>query len=672
MRIPGWIPGLLIVLAASPGAAEIFTWKIGGDGLAWSGNDTLQVLVDFETTPGALQPRFLTKEQNLFAQLSNWSPIKEPRELGFVDGSRPRIWIAADGFFWFQRAGILVNLWVDGDSTTYVPPGSLSANSEWYTIDVGVPVPADQFGLFTPPRGATSDGRLLKEDIYDAFEVSISEETDPVMSTEKLDGDYHALETLIAHRPQNFDAEVKIDFRKQYVRYVRFKRIITERTRGSGVRLGTIGDFELWTEGIPKRVLYTTRILDLDQEVNFGRVFWDATRMRMVDGQAVEAPDARATIKVELRSGRDEDPNIYHEFTDSGEEVAVARERFEKELKPPDIDRSSVIQEGKPGLRASIKYDTENWTYWSFPITEPGTQTPLERSSYLQLRVTLESRAFDDFMRLDSLWVEMSPPLVRQVAGEVARLDEPRPANGLTRVELGEMIDFTYDINADFTSSAQGGFDAVRIQTGSRPHFSSLEMGTPLASVEADRVVEDEEGLTVYLAEKMTRASNVPLRLRFGTEVFVFANTFAGEVFDTASGDLPQRIEAGDVSDVVGTNSLKVWGVSAEATQVIEDLRFSTEVVTPNGDGVNDELTIDYSLFRLPGSVPMELNVYRLDGTLAARFDIGRQGAGPQRVIWNGRAGDDELLAPGLYLLDISLKSELETLHRIRPVGVAY
>lgn len=672
MRIPGRILGLLIVLAASPGAAEIFTWKIGGDGLAWSGNDTLQVFVDFETTPGALQPHYLTKEQNLFAQLNNWSPIKEPRELGFVDGSRPRIWIAADGFFWFQRAGILVNLWVDGDSTTYVPPGSLSSNSEWYTIDVGVPVPADRFGLFTPPRGVTSDGRPLKEDIYDAFEVSISEETDPIMATEKLDGDYHTLETLIARRPQNFDAEVKIDFRKQYVRFVRFKRIITERTRGSGVRLGTIGDFELWAEGIPKRVLYTTRILDLDQEVNFGRVFWDATRMRMVDGQAVEAPDARATIEVELRSGRDGDPNIYHEFTDSGEEVAVARERFEKELKPPDINQLSVIQEGKPGLRASIKYDTENWTYWSFPITEPGTQTPLERSSYLQLKVTLESRAFDDFMRLDSLWVEMSPPLAQQVAGEVARLDEPRPVNGLTRVELGERIDFTYDIKADFTSSAQGGFDAVRIRTGSRPYFGSLEMGTPLASVEADRVVDDDEGLTVYLAEKITRARNVPLRLRFGTEVFVFANTFAGEVFDTASGDLPQRIEAGDVSDVVGTNSLKVWGVSAEETQVIEDLRFSTGVVTPNGDGVNDELTIEYSLFRLPGAVPMELNVYRLDGMLAARFDLGRQGAGPQRVTWNGRAGDGELLAPGLYLLDISLKSELETIHRMRPVGVAY
>ncbi len=673
MRVSSWFWVISFPFVAfTPGEADISAWKLGGSGLAWSGNDTVQVLIDFETAPGAIQPLYLTKEQNLFARLSNWSPIKEPRELGYVDGTRPRIWVAADGFFWFQRAGILVNLWVDGDSTTYVPPGSLSSDSEWYTIDVGVPVPVDQFGFFTPPRGLTSDGRLLSEDIYDAFEISVSEETDPVMTTEKLDGDYHPLETLIVRRPQNFDAHVRIDFPKQYVRFVRFKRIITERTRGSGVRLGTIGDFELWAKGVPKRVLYTTKVLELDQEVNFGRVFWAATPMRLVDGQAVEAPDARASVKMEMRSGRDADPNVYHEFTDSGEEVVVSRERFERELKPPDIDRTSVIQEGKPGLRAAVVYDTDNWTFWSFPIVEPGTQIPLERGRHLQLKLSLESQSFDDFTRLDSLWIEVSSLLAQRVAGEVARLDEPLPAGGLTRVELGETTDFSYDIKADFESAAQGGFDAVRIRTGSHPRFSSLKMGTPLLQVEAARVEEDDEGLTVFLSERITRSNSPPLRLVFATEVFVFANTFEGEVFNSGRDDLPQRIEVGDVSRAVSTNSLKVWGASDRVEQVIGDLRFSSEVITPNGDGINDELRVDYSLFRLPEAVPVELSIYRLDGTRAAHFDVGRQGAGLQRATWNGRGADGRRLVPGLYLLDLSLKAEFETIRHLRPLSVAY
>ncbi|MBI2505715.1 MAG: hypothetical protein HYW07_21080 [Candidatus Latescibacteria bacterium] len=672
MRACGWLSGLLTVLVISPGGAEISIWQLGGSGLAWSEHDTNQVFVDFAAISGALQPRYLIGERNLLPQLDNWSPLKFPRELDYVDGSRPRIWVAADGFFWFQRAGLLVDLWVDGDSTSYVPPGSLSAESDWYTIDIGVPVPADQFGFFTPPRGFTGDGRPLREDVFDAFEVSISEETDPVLSKERTDRDYHPLETVIAYRPQNFDPAVKIDFPKQYVRFIRFKRLITDRTRGSGVRLGTIGDFELFARGIPKRAFYTTAVIDLGQEVNFGRVSWSATPMRVVDGAAVETPDAQASVKVEMRSGRDEDPNVYHEFTDEGEEVVVLRQRFEQELKPPDSDNSTVVQEGKPGLRASVSHDRENWTYWSFPLAEAGIQAPLERGRYLQVRVTLESQAFADFVRLDSLWLERSPPLAGPVRGEVARLDDPRPTRGFTQVELGKLIDFSYDLKAEFSGADQRGFDAVRIRTGSRPVFRHLELGEPLAEVAPARVAEEEEALVVFLPQRVTGGSNVPMRVVFSTEVFLFANTFTAEVFDTGSEDLPQQVEAGDVSPEVGTNSLQIWGVSGEVGQVIAELRFSSGVMTPNGDGVNDQLAIEYSLFRLPGAVPVELNVYRLDGARVARIEVGRQGAGLQRIFWDGRDGDGHLLWLGIYLVEISLKSERSTIRHLQPVSIVY
>ena len=61
-----------------------------------------------------------------------------------------------------------------------------------------------------------------------------------------------------------------------------------------------------------------------------------------------------------MRSGRDPDPNVYHEFTDTGAECTVSRQRFENELKQPDQTTGGQIQEGKPGLRASIVYDQDN------------------------------------------------------------------------------------------------------------------------------------------------------------------------------------------------------------------------------------------------------------------------------------------------------------------------
>ena len=43
------------------------------------------------------------------------------------------------------------------------------------------------------------------------------------------------------------------------------------------------------------------------------------------------------------------------------------------------------------------------------------------------MRITLESEAFADFVRLDSLWVETAPLLADRVVGEVALLEQQRP-----------------------------------------------------------------------------------------------------------------------------------------------------------------------------------------------------------------------------------------------------
>lgn len=676
MSMHSWLIGVLLLGGLGIAQAEVEVWKLGGNGLKWSEADSSFVFIDF--AGGSIQPRYMTRGVNILSQLTNWSPFKFPAELSYVDGEKPRIWKAANGFYWFT-AGTLTTEWVDGDSLSYSPPVSRGIGAEWYTIDLGVPVPAEQFGFFTPPRGFSANGSPLSEDIVKAFEVSISAETDAVLNKEQGDSDYHRLETLIADIPQNFDKDVKLDFPKQYVRFMRFKRkpsiddiSLSGGTWSAEVQLGTFGEFVLKGEGAPKRVYYTTKVTDLERDWNFGRLFWTATPLRRVGDQVVETPDAQVLVKVEVRSGSDDDPNVYHEFTDIGAERVVSRERYEKELKKPDQTNEGTFQEGKPGLRASVGYDTDNWTYWSFPITQSGTQTPLRRGRYLQMRITLESQAFADFVRLDSIWVELSPPLADQVRGEVARLDEPHPTSGLTRVRLGEIADFTYDLKAAFSSAGQQGFDAVRIKTGSRPLFRRLEMGDPLLEVTPTKVVEEAGGLAVYLPGKITRTTNVPIRVVFGAEVFLLANTFEAEVFAVEGGAFPQQVEAGDVSAQVGTNSLRVLGMAADAGEVIQDLQLSAQVFTPNGDGTNDQLALSYTLFRLPSPLPAHLDIYSLDGLLRARVAGGAQGAGPQQIFWDGRDSEGRLLPPGLYLMVLAIESEFDEFRRVQPVGIAY
>lgn len=668
-----------LAVAGTAQGQAIGHWQVGGDGgLVWDEGDSVSVMVDFEARPTAIQPVYIERGVNIFTLFSNWSDFKVPRELGYVDGQRPRVWRAEEGGL---AIGVKPSLLVDGDSLSYNPTSSAYGLEEWFTVDLGVPVPADVFGFYPPPRGFRSDGTPLEEDLIPAFEVSVNDRGDSAW----LEGSgYRPIGTLIARVLENVSTDVRIEFPQQYVRYIRYRRrasfadegitvvggaVIADNTfasSGSAAK-GTIGDFELFGEGVPQRVIYVSRVFDLGQELSFGRLFWRATPLRMVDGVPVEVDDAAATVEVEVRTGTDNDPSVYLEFTDTGDTVPVTRARYENDLRPPVSG-----QKGKPGLQAGIADDEDNWTFWTFPIDEPGVPLRMAPGSFLQFQVNLKSAAFADFVRLDSLWIEMSPPFVKRVFGEVAPLDNPRPARGFTEVTLGRMTDFVFDLRAEFDSDQQSGFDAVRVRTGTASSLRSLWMGQPLEEVDPARVTQDADGLTVELPRRVTRDANLPLRLVLATEIFDFATSFEGEVFDTRVENLPQQVNAGDASGAVSTNSLRVLGKANESVEAIQALDFSTSVLTPNGDGANDALTVAYTLFRLPNRVPVWLRVYGLDGRLVATVDQGLQGSGPQQAVWDGRDGGGGVLPPGIYLVEVAVQAETATLRRMRPVGVAY
>ena len=407
VRAPMYRIALLALALCSSAEAQISLWQIGGAGLAWDGSDTTRIIMDINAE--RIRPVYFA-DDNMFLSVAGWSELIAPRELGYIDGHQPRLWYG-DGTNVNQTSYFDSPLYVDGLRSTYN-----TARDGWWTIDIGVPVPATRFGFATPTEGVRSDGVPLNQDPVPAFEVSIAAETSDILAQKG----YHRLNTLIADVPVNFDPEVEIDFPQQYVRFVRYQRkasaLDEQRTTDSNTVRGTIAEFVLTGRGVPKRAIYRSRILDLGTEVNFGRLAWAARTMRMVGEEAVVVSDAEAWVEVEVRAGRDGDPNIYREYTDSGKEFVVTRERYENELRLPETE--GILQiDRQPGIRASIGYDIENWSFWSSPITESGTWLDLRNGSHLQLQITLQSRAFGDWVELDSLWIETSPPLGRPDRG---------------------------------------------------------------------------------------------------------------------------------------------------------------------------------------------------------------------------------------------------------------
>ena len=652
--------------------AQRQSWQIGGAGLAWSEGDSIQVLIDFDSSSGAIQPVYIDPTRSLFSYYSGWQPLKDPRELIYVEGETPRSWKGSVGNVTTAHNGTYM---VDGDSSTFNPP--VSSNPEvWYTFDLAVPVPAHSFGFFTPPRGFRADGTPFAQDAVPAYEVSIAAEGDPNW----LEGNqpYKPVGPLIADVNNNFSARVQIDFPRQYVRFVRYRRKLSlldtaaGQTFGSGSGAafkGSIGDFELFGEGVPRRVIYRSQIFDLGAPVNFGRLFWTTTPLRIVDGELVAAPDAEVWVEIELRTGRDDDPNIYHEYTDRGGEQQVTRERYDLTLQPRF--RAGLLREPRPGMRASIAYDSEQWSFWSLPFTESGRAIDLKGGKHLQLRVTLHSEEFDALVRLDSLWSETAPLLASRVVGEVALLHDAQPAGGLVRVPLGQAAELAYDIRSEFAGEG-AGFDALRVRTGTAAMFTRLEMGDPPQAVDPLQIVEGEQELTVVLPERIEAGRALSARIVFSANIFALAWTFSGEVFDSATDELPQPIEAGDASGEVGTNALLVLGVAQRRGGSVQRMVFSTGVLTPNGDGVHDEVEIMYALVGLPEDVPVALKVYALDGRQVAERPMGQQRFGAQSVRWDGRDGGGALLMPGLYLLEVSPAAERAGMRLLRTLAIVY
>ena len=670
---------LFTLIFAQDAPAQIAHWQLGGSGLAWSANDTTRLFIDFATTPGAIQPTYFTLDETVFSHIDNWAFWRDPsdRVFDYLDGETPRMWKWNHGVPDPSENGSWL---IDGDPVTYNPPKADRIEKETFTMDLGVLVPAVAFGFIPPSEGFRSDGTPLQTDFVPAFQVTASVAPEPPV----LEGNVNPLSTVIADVNSNFEPQVRIDFTRQYLRFFRYRRTLSlldedAQAKSGNVAIaliGSISEFQLFAQGVPQQAIYKTQITHLGEPVNFGRLFWRATKFRMVNGTAVETPDAAAQIKVEVRTGLDDDPAVYHEYMDTGLERVVARDHYENALRTRfvRITAASDLSERqpKPGVRASIGYDSEHWTFWSAPFVESGQPLNLRNGTYLQLRVAMESDSFDDFVRLDSLWIETAPLLAATVRGEVAALDDPQPVSGITQVPLGQAIEFVYDLQADFAAVDAPGFDLLRLRTGHQTELKSLQLGPGRRETAPAAVAQEPEGLLIHLPERITRANNPPIRLVFTTEIFEFATTFQSEVLDSQRDVLPQPVVGADVGEALSTNSLRVLGTTERETAFIQNLTFSSPVFSPNGDSIHDELRVAYSLFRLPEAVPVVLAVYRLDGRRVASIEAGLQNAGPQSLRWDGLDETGQLLPPGLYLTTLNLRSEFAAEPQFRPLGIAY
>ena len=657
-------------------------WRLGGSSATtWNSVADFTLMVDDETVAGAIQPWELKPDENVIAKLEPWQRVRFPSDPDFRAG-HPRIWIDTGALGSAKTDGQKNILpFVDDDSTTYVEQRGEAISAErffFYTIDIGNEVPLDRF-VFFPPEGVSpdTDEPFRPNYIISDFSLTAAREESGILQ-EEVERDYSGrddpfccpLETVLVERERNTEEITVVEFPLQKIRYLRLIPLPDGFDLfGDPVTLRTaFAEMQAFGQGFVSRSVWESQVIDLGREANLGRIEFGVSLWDKTDGTLTRIEDAPVGVTVEIRTGRDATPIAYYGFDDLGANVEVTKRSWDRLI---PLDTPGAIE--AVGHRGPKVEDQDNWSFWSAPIRESGIHPRMPWGQFFQIRVELESGSTFQFARVDSLRVEMGPLLADRVIGEIVREDELVPVGGRVIVDAGEPNCFIYAVHADFESSARAGFDALRILSPAEASFQWLEMGDPAVIVTPDSVVQDVDGFTVYLPSRIGPRTGESQHARIGLEARLFgeAGEFGGEVFLRQEENLLQRVEGGDADAEMGSDQLLVIASSTSAAGILGNLETGPGVLTPQGDGVNDRLNIDFTLYRIQQASDVRVSVLALDGRRVWRA-TGTRSAGRHRVVWDGLSDEGQLVLPGIYLVRVEVDADQGNESQMRSIAVIY
>ena len=249
--------------------------------------------------------------------------------------------------------------------------------------------------------------------------------------------------------------------------------------------------------------------------------------------------------------------------------------------------------------------------------------------TFVQLRADFSSSEAKAGARLDFLQFAVStPPAASQVLAEI----EPQ------QVPLAELTRFTYKLRP-VIGELDLGFDTIEIETPVAP-ASVDEVRIGLDTLRTGQFgvdPHDGERFAVQIPRIGPDQSDDLIEVVFHSEVFKVGTVFSARVFASARPhEVHQRVTAGDADPFADSNSLTVYPAQI-GEAVIRAFRVSP--FTPNGDGINDVLQVEYDLVNVAGEVPATLVVYDLSGSRVVSLPVPAVGSGRFPAAWDGTDG---------------------------------
>ena len=494
----------------------------------------------------------------------------------------------------------------------------------WF-LDFGVPIPVQRVRITTRDRFA-SDHFVQWLELYGSAKAD-------QFAGVNLTGDAE----LLFATDRNIDARFELELSGTPMRE------LAVWVRPAIAKPWEISEIEVYGSGFIPEAQFRTNVLDLDSAVNIGAIEWGGET------------GLGASVEVRARAGDDDDPNAYYRKTYRGDEEVG----FGSDGRTLTRDSYEALELSEQG---PIGSDTVNWTSWSGPVDFKAGFGPFLSGprQFAQLDVSLRSTTYGA-SRLDYLQFVTSPALATRLVAEI----EPGVA------VAGTATTFAFRFRPQLEPE-DPGFDTIAIDTPAPPlAVEGVAIGG--RATDFDLVRLDSTGFAVRLPTHIDVAETMELiEIGFVAEVFEYGAAFESRVFDSAQPDeLPQPIIPGDADELTDSNGLQV-ALADIPDKAIHAFRLAAGAFTPNGDGVNDRLRLEFELLNLRGGGPLTVAFYDLAGRRVGAIDAGQVDNGRSHVDWDGNGVDGLRVPPGVYLVEGTLKTDAGVERVCRAVAVVY
>ena len=495
----------------------------------------------------------------------------------------------------------------------------------WIILDFGRQIGVERIRFYPRNTVVPNPNKPFHNDFLRGYEVWVNDQL-----TNTIAG---APDKLAARNADNNEPIVEVELDPQYVRLIKLRSLAELPFE--------VDEIEVFGTGYLPQAEYLSDLIDLGGPATVGPVRWRES----VVGEALFSE-----LSVRMRSGLDNTPILYQQqiFVLFG-----------------GVQRTEVTGKEYWALerqeQALLVADDESWSPWKRVTQGALNPTPTPRQ-FVQFGLEFAGELFDTRLVDELSFDYLQPPLADSLRAEVF----PRSATA------EESVTFRYAILLRGNDEIHG-FDRIEVDSNA-PVEDIGNVTVNGRPVEARIESSTDEGFSIALP-LVTEDESV-VELSFDIPIFRFGTTFSGRAINSQFPEVPQRFEPGQVVDFGPTDIDELSGLTVaipkqQIGRLVGVIDVSNKVVTPNGDGVNDVLEVQFNLLQIVAPAPVILEIYDLSGRRVHRAEIER-GVGPASLSWDGTVPGEGLAAPGVYVWRLRVDADAFDEVHSGVVGVVY